>query len=190
MVRRVTQEQSKLVEDNFNLIYAVANKYYSGMSILFDYDEVISICSEGLVKAAICYDVTKNVKFSTFAYNVMKNNLLSIYNWQKQKRNNSILISLDEVQTDNDKNLSSVIPSEFNLENSFMQDHDVYMLYKYIYELSEEHKSIILLHLKGYTFEQISNKHNKSFAYTYSQYQKALNTLRDKFKLHRSDCDE
>ena len=180
--------RNKLVEDNFNMVYSVVNKYYNIISSLIDYDEAVGICSEALVKAAMYYDSSKDIKFSTYAYNSMKNNLLSIYNWQFKKLNNSTFTSLNEPRTSDNETLMSVIPSSINIEEDVVKLDDIRLLYKYIDELSEYHKKIIILHLRGLTFDKIGTELNRSPIYVYSQYQKAINKLRYKFL--RGEYDE
>ena len=178
----MTDEAKQLVEDNMNLAYTIANKYYTSMTYLFDYDDIVSICFEALIAAANTFDTTRQVKFSTYAYNVIRNNLFSIYNWQKKKKENIIMISLDESQTDDEETLLSVLPDDIDLELDIVNNETVTQLYSYIEELPEELATIVKLHLKDMSFDTIAKIVSKSSAYVYTQYQKALNILRFKFK--------
>ena len=178
----MTDEAKKLVEDNINLAYAVANKHRNLLASLYEYDDVVAMCFEALAIAANTYNISKQVKFSTYAYNVMRNNLLSIYNWQRKKRQNVIITSLDEPQTDDKETLQSVIPDNINLELGILNNETIVELYSYIEELPEELAIIVKLHLKNMSFENIARQINKSSPYTYTQYQKALNILRFKFR--------
>lgn len=143
---------------------------------------LFGMCFEALVVAANTYDVNRQIKFSTYAYNVMRNNLLSIYNWQRKKREHVIITSLDEPQTDDKETLQSVIPDNINLELDILNNETILELYSYIDELPGELATIVRLHLKNLSFESIAKQINKSCPYTYTQYQKALNILRFKFR--------
>ena len=178
----MTKETEELIVNNINLAYAIANKYAPKVSSIFEYEEVTGICLEALVNAALNYDSTKNVKFSTYAYTVVKNNLFSLYNWQFKKRNNLSLISLDEPQTDDGETLYGIVADDINLEKDYIDNEDILQLYEYIFELPDELNQIINLHLQGNSFEKIGNIINKSSAYTYTQYQRALNILRTKYR--------
>lgn len=67
---KLTAEQCQMVEDNIGLVGYIAGKYAKRTPL--DYDELFSICSEALCKAAMSYDPSKGWKFSTIACNTMK----------------------------------------------------------------------------------------------------------------------
>jgi len=60
----LTPEQRQLVEDNINFAYYMAQKLHR--KVYMEYEELVSACLEGLVKAARDYDPDKS-KFTTFA---------------------------------------------------------------------------------------------------------------------------
>lgn len=64
MEKKLTLEQQKLVEDNFNLIYGACKKYN------INFEECYDIMAIGLCKAARIYNKNKG-KFSTIAYAYM-----------------------------------------------------------------------------------------------------------------------
>ena len=65
-MKQLTPEQQKLVTDNHNLIYSLANAKN------IDLDEYYDVLAIGLCKAAITFDETKS-KFSTYVYACMYN---------------------------------------------------------------------------------------------------------------------
>lgn len=65
---KLTQEQSKFVEDNHGLIYSFIHKYK------LDIDEWYDLCAIGLIKAVQAYDSEKG-SFSTLAYKCMFNEM-------------------------------------------------------------------------------------------------------------------
>lgn len=65
---KLTPEQSKLVEDNYRLIYSFLTKYNLPESEWYD------LCAIGLVRAAMDYKEDKGA-FSTLAYMYMFNNM-------------------------------------------------------------------------------------------------------------------
>ena len=62
---KLTPEQQQLVEDNINFAYYMAQKLHR--KVYMEYEELISACLEGLVKAARDYDPGKS-NFTTFAH--------------------------------------------------------------------------------------------------------------------------
>lgn len=64
-MKKLTADQSKLVQDNHNLIYSFAHKYH------LDLDEWYDVLALGLCKAALQYDSERSA-FSTYAYCCMR----------------------------------------------------------------------------------------------------------------------
>lgn len=91
MTNKLTEEQKQLVADNHNLIYSIINQYKLSYNTPEDYYGAAAV---GLCNAALHYDSSKNIKFSTYAYVCMSREI------QKEKdinrtNNTSILLSLD-----------------------------------------------------------------------------------------------
>lgn len=65
MSGKLNDKQRKLVEDNHNIIY---HYLHSRNLSLDDVEDWYGLAAIGLCKAALAYDETRNVKFSTLAY--------------------------------------------------------------------------------------------------------------------------
>lgn len=85
-----------MVEDNIKLAYHTANKW-KGVPI--EYDELISLCEFGLVKACITFDEKYNVKFCTYAVIVMEN---EIRQYIRKNARHTFAISLEQSVKDTD----------------------------------------------------------------------------------------
>lgn len=61
--------QTKLIEKNFGFVHYKAKQWDDKLSAssLLDYQDILSACQIGIIKAAKGYDSNKNVKFITFA---------------------------------------------------------------------------------------------------------------------------
>lgn len=74
---RLTDEQRQMVTDNIGLAQFVAGKYAPNLSI--EYDECLSICYLTLVLSVQKYNHSiKKIKFSTYAVNKMRFELLKV----------------------------------------------------------------------------------------------------------------
>lgn len=108
-MEQLTLDQQRIVSENHNLIYSLANKKSINL------DEYYDVLAIGLCKAAIAFDNTKG-KFSTLAYTVMLNE----YKQELRKQQNERAIPQDKllsfdvpIQTDQDSQFASfadVIP--------------------------------------------------------------------------------
>lgn len=92
------EEKNKLAEDNINVVYHVA-KGFSNTGI--DSEELVSIGLLGYAKALESYRKNRNTKFSTYAINCIKNEILYIL--KKEKKHRVHNISLNKVLS-TDKN--------------------------------------------------------------------------------------
>lgn len=102
-MEQLTLDQQRIVSENHNLIYSLANKKSINL------DEYYDVLAIGLCKAAIAFDSTKG-KFSTLAYTVMLNE----YKQELRKQQNERAIPQDKllsfdvpIQTDQDSQFAS-----------------------------------------------------------------------------------
>lgn len=62
--------KNKLIEHNLRLVVHIIKRYYSSIK---DQDDLISIGSIGLIKAASTFDYEKGTKFATYASRCIEN---------------------------------------------------------------------------------------------------------------------
>lgn len=80
---KLNNKQKVLVEKNIGLAYSRANKMkskYNGYQLSIDADDFESYALEGLCDAALRFDSSYNVKFSTFAVSYI-DNYIKTYVW-------------------------------------------------------------------------------------------------------------
>lgn len=87
----MTVEKEKLVTDNIKLAHYIANRY-RGLSV--DFEEIVSCAYLGLTKAALTYDSSKGIKFSTYAGRVMTNEILQCER-REGKHNKVVILSME-----------------------------------------------------------------------------------------------
>ena len=68
------EARSMLIEHNLRLVVHIIKKYYSNMK---DQDDLISIGTIGLIKAAATFDYEKGTRFATYASRCIENAMLS-----------------------------------------------------------------------------------------------------------------
>ena len=107
------EEKNRLAEENINVVYHVA-KGFSNTGI--DSEELISIGLLGYAKALESYRTNRNTKFSTYAINCIKNEILYIL--KKEKKHRVHNVSLNKVLS-TDKNGNDLQLEEILLNMSY-----------------------------------------------------------------------
>lgn len=167
-----------LAEENIQLAYKLAWEYFNKFKTSIELEELQAISLLGLTKAAKSYNSDKNIKFSTFAYTVIKNEII-YYIKQNIKHINNI--SLSQELTDN-LLLEDTLQSNINLEKDIEDTIKIETLYKYINELNEKDKFIVLSYLNGLNTHQIATKLKITDHQVNSLYRKIINKLRYKYR--------
>lgn len=100
MEMRLKPEQEELVLQNRGLSRHIAKKFNADYSI---YEDLVQIGNIGLIKAAITYDSTKNVKFASYASICIQNEILMYF--RKGNGYSSILHLDDPINLKDRENL-------------------------------------------------------------------------------------
>lgn len=135
---------TKLFNENINMAYKLASKYYK--TNYWDYNEALQIAQMGLWKACLIWDPDK-YRLSTLAYNIMNRDFMD-YDTQ-QKKQPDILFHLEENCVTDDLTLGDVLEDEGARTDRFYEEDE---------DLKELNQDII------YILEDISEdlKINKS----------------------------
>lgn len=141
-----TEEKEIMAEENVLLVYYVVKMFQtSGVP----YDELVSIAMVGYAKALNAFDTERNVKFSTYAINCIKNEILFFLRKEKNHMKNSVSMNAI-LSTDKNGNNLSIEDTVSNLDlnqNSLEQDiligDDVNFLRMSLDSLTEKEKYII-----------------------------------------------
>ena len=95
--------RDKFIVSNMNMVYRIAHKYYIKGS-KYEFDDIVSYGTEGLIKAVDTYDVNKNYQFSTYAYHVINNTILGYIRYSKRKPEyKGIVLNMESNIRDNDE---------------------------------------------------------------------------------------
>jgi len=98
-----------LIKENIPLARSLSKNFYQ--SINQDKEDIDMIATQGLLNALLQFDTSKNIKFSTFAVTVIKNELIrEVKKTQTDKRklHNESLVHLDSLIDNFDKDSSSL----------------------------------------------------------------------------------
>jgi spore_sigmaK: RNA polymerase sigma-K factor len=119
-LRRIEQgdEEAKneLIEHNLRLVAHIIKKYYASYR---DQEDLISIGTIGLIKAASTFNSSKGTKFATYASRCIENEIL-MYFRQKKKTMQDVSIN-DPIDMDKDGNsitLMDIVQSDENIVES------------------------------------------------------------------------
>ena len=157
-IRLRTKEQEQLVIDNYRLVGHIIKKFKSDN---ISQDDLFSVGTIGLIKAAISFDDSKSVKFSTYASKCISNEI-SIF-LKKENRYYSRVVSLDAPVRSNQEELNSYHEIVHDINTSvFEQIEEKESVTKYINialnTLNPMNRLIILYRISGMTFDSISKK--------------------------------
>ena len=161
--------RNKLIEHNLRLVAHIVKKFESKYK---DTDDLISIGTIGLIKGIDSYDVSKNIKVTTYAARCIENEILMYFRGNKKYVND---VSLnDHIGVDKDGNsisLIDVLPDDdLDLTTKISNSIDIQLLIKYLDNLKEQEKMIIikrygLFNSKEYTQKEIANELGISRSY-------------------------
>lgn len=164
MQEKLTEEQKKLVEQNYNLIYGFCKLHK------IDKDEYSDILSLALCESAMRYDNKKKLAFSTYTYFLMSNRMKNMHRAKKryilntpEDKDNFIEKNYDDIN-DLFDTISSVNDID-EIEN--------FVMYKCILEdirnkanLSDKQKQVLNYLLLGLTNKEMHLALNCSLRYT------------------------
>ena len=134
--------RNTLIERNLRLVAHIIKKYYQNYT---GQDDLVSIGTIGLIKAIDTYDLSKNIKLSSYASRCIENEILMHFRASKKSAQD---VSLnDTIDTDKDGNpltLMDIMAVDDDILDNISTDIDLSLLYKYIdSELSDREKEII-----------------------------------------------
>lgn len=137
--------KDKLVKHNMKLILKLISTRYS--RIPCEKDELVLSGSLGLSSAINTYDVSKNIKFSTYATKCI-NNEISKYVTKMYKEKGMLYIEdvIFDVNDDSELNYKEVISSNFNVENDYEQKELVAIVNERLEQLESRERSILTMY--------------------------------------------
>jgi RNA polymerase sporulation-specific sigma factor len=177
--------KDKLIEHNLRLVAHIIKRYYANMR---DQEDLISIGTIGLIKAASTFNYEKGAKFATYASRCIENEILMHFRSLK-KTSQDVFIS-DPIDTDKEGNsltLQDIMSDDENIFEQIDLRLRAERMHKFIdSRLSAREKEILKMRYglfghKPMTQREVAAKMNISRSYVSRIEKKAIDTLRREF---------
>lgn len=148
--------RNEIIYANINLVKYIIKKYNIEN---YDFEDLVSIGTIGLIKAVDTYDIEKQIQFPTYAARCINNEILM--NIRKFKRNNIQIVNMyDCITYDSDNNelkyIDIIEDENSNFVTKMLENSLQYELYNIMNSLSEIEKKLIILY---FGFDE--NKHTQ-----------------------------
>ncbi len=153
-------EKNKIAEENYALVFYVVNMFHNtGIA----YDDLVGAATEGYAKALNAYDDGRNTKFSTYAINCIRNEIL--FFMRKEKRHIVNNISLNKIlasdKNGNDLSVEDTISNESGdvkgLEDSVVLKEELEKMMESL-DMLEDIDKYIIIHRYGLFGEKIKTQ--------------------------------
>lgn len=175
------EARDKLIIHNIRLVlHEVTNRF---RNIDYDKKDLVSIGSIGLVKAVNTYDITKEVKFATYAVRCIDNEILMFLRKVKHDKN---IDSIDKVlfygKDGSELKLEDILSDDSDLIINHENSETYKIIRQLINQLPDRDKEIIMLHFgfyndRIYTQKEIADKFHISQSYVSRVITKIVNKL-------------
>ena len=175
-----------LVERNLRLVAHIIKKYYQNYG---GQDDLVSIGTIGLIKAINTFDMSKNIKLSSYASRCIENEILMYF---RNNRKSSQDISLnDAIDTDKDGNpltLMDILASDMDVAEDVDTKLRLDVLGEYIDEALTPREKEIIIHRYGLggrkilTQRELAKELDISRSYISRIEKKALEKLRKRYE--------
>ena len=180
------EARNKLIEHNLRLVAHIVKKFEINAE---DTDDLISIGTVGLIKGVDSYDITKNIKLTTYIAKCIQNEILMYFRSVKGENIKNISLN-DSIGTDKDGNeicLMEVIKDNTqDFASSLQTKEDMLLVNDYLKLLSRREKEIIakrygLMNKKEQTQKDIASEMHISRSYVSRIEKRALTKILKEF---------
>ncbi len=181
--------RDKLIEHNLRLVAYIVNKHYSESR---DAEDLISIGTIGLIRAAETFDPTKEISFSTYASTCIQNQIKMYF--RKNKHRSAEVYMNDPIDTDKNGNeitLADIFSDSSNIDDEVDLRIDMQKLYRFVdTQLDDREKDIIVRRYglsvngrasKPLTQREVADKLGISRSYVSRIEKRAIDKLKTEF---------
>ena len=141
-----SEEQEKLVLENLGLVYYMVNKLGVAPN---NYEDIVSIGTIGLIKAASTFEKSKNIKFATYAARCINNEIFMYF--RKENKNANNLLMDDPIANDKDGNEitigETIEDSSSNFMDTLAERDTIERLFNIILNFPKHREKLIILYM-------------------------------------------
>ena len=180
------ESRNKLIEHNLRLVAHIVKKFEVPEG---ETDDLISIGTIGLIKGVDSYDVTKNIKLTTYIAKCIQNEILMYFRSVKGENIKNISLN-DSIGYDKDGNEISLMEvikdNQEDFASSLQMKDDMMLVNDYLKLLSKREKEIIakrygLMNKKEQTQKDIAKEMHISRSYVSRIEKRALTKILKEF---------
>lgn len=142
-----------------------------------EYEDLYQVACIGLLKAIKSYDTSKNIKFNSYMYNVVKNEILMTLRNNNTMKNSNMEEVSTEAQTTDDLTVMDTLKSDVNIEDEYLVKEEYRELYELIdkyYSKNEMKKNVMYALLREEKQIDVAEKYGISRAYVNKIYQEFI----------------
>ena len=148
--------RNKLIEHNLRLVAYIVSKHFSDSK---EQEDLISIGTIGLIKAAETFDCSKDISFSTYAGTCIQNQIKMYF--RKNKHKYAEVYMNEPIETD--KNGNEVTMADIFSDDTCVDDEvdlriNTEKLYKYINKTLSDREKIIISKRYGLSLDGVLHK--------------------------------
>lgn len=183
---KLESEQEALIVDNRRLVYYLVKKLGVPPS---DFEDIVSIGTIGLIKAATTFDTSKGVKFASYASRCINN---EIYMHFRKVKKEVYVSSLEEIINQNsDGDQLTLADTLFDTSSDFERDIDdretiTKMVSIILNCLSTREKVLLLCRMSDRTQRQMADSLGISQSYVSRLQKKLIKTIRSYSNLYQN----
>lgn len=179
-----------LYDNSKNFLYRMSYKYKNEQQ---SQEELFGICNVGFMKAYKSFTLEKNIKWLTYLDKVCKNEIFMSFRQTKKNKN---LLYYEESFVENENGLAvnfiDLIPSDEDIENEYIEQEHLRLVYKSIDKLSLLQQDVFLLMAIGQNQKQIGEELGISQSYVsriVKQIAKRMPNIMNNPKALSKECD-
>ena len=181
--------RNKLIEHNLRLVAYIVNKHYGDSR---DTEDLVSIGTIGLIRAAETFDPSKDISFSTYASTCIQNQIKMYF--RKNKHRSSEVYLNDPIDTDKNGNeitMADIFSDDVCVDDEVDLRIDTQKLYRFVDGVLDDRERDIIIRRYGLTVDgkaarpltqrQVADALGISRSYVSRIEKRAIEKLRDEF---------
>ena len=150
------EARNKLIEHNLRLVAYIVSKHFSDSR---EQEDLISIGTIGLIKAAETFDINKDISFSTYASTCIQNQIKMYF--RKNKHRYAEVYMNEPVETDKNGNeitIADIFSDDVCVDDEVDLRINMEKLYRYINRALNDREKLIISKRYGLNLDGVVHK--------------------------------